>query len=142
MMSYMESVGTLMKGSGLEEALTTCYGSNTVENMITGKAGEGYADIFIVERILQEATHSIVDVVAQDTDILIILIHHRDNSKNDFFFNTEKRQNSTKVNKWWNIECFKEGNASDWVDVLFSHAWDDCDTASAIHQRLVTLHIS
>ena len=46
------------------------------------------------------------------------------------------------VNKWWNIECFKEGNASDWVDVLFSHAWDDCDTASAIHQRLVTLHIS
>ena len=25
MMSYMESVGTLMKGSGLEEALMTCY---------------------------------------------------------------------------------------------------------------------
>ena len=143
MMSYMESVGTLMKGSGLEEALTTCYGSNTVENMITGKAGEGYADIFIVERALQEAAHSIVDVLAQDINILIILIHHWDNSKNDFFFNTEKRQNSTKVNKWWNIECFKEGDASDWMDdILFSHAWDDCDTASAIHQRLVTLHIS
>ena len=25
MMNYMESVGTLMKGSGLEEALMTCY---------------------------------------------------------------------------------------------------------------------
>ena len=76
MMSCMESVGTLMKGSGLEEALTTCYGSNTVENMITGKAGEGDADIFIVERALQEATHSIVDGVAQDIDILILFIHH------------------------------------------------------------------
>ena len=38
MMSYMGSVETLMKGSGLEEALTTCYISNTVEHMITGKA--------------------------------------------------------------------------------------------------------
>ena len=38
MMSYMGSVGTLIKESGLEEALTTCYGSNTVEHMITGKA--------------------------------------------------------------------------------------------------------
>ena len=38
MMSYMGSVGSLMKGSGLEEALGTCYGSNTVDHMITGKA--------------------------------------------------------------------------------------------------------
>ena len=37
MMSYMGSVGTLMKGSGLEEALAAYYGSNTVEHMITGK---------------------------------------------------------------------------------------------------------
>ena len=38
MMSYMGSVGALMKESGLKEALTTCYGSNTVEHMITCKA--------------------------------------------------------------------------------------------------------
>ena len=38
MMSYMGSVGILMKGSDLEEALTSSYGSNTVEHMITGKA--------------------------------------------------------------------------------------------------------
>ena len=34
-MSYMGSIRTLMKGSGLEEAMATCYGSNTVEHMIT-----------------------------------------------------------------------------------------------------------
>ena len=38
MMSYMGSVGALVKGSGLKEALTTYYVSNTVEHMITGKA--------------------------------------------------------------------------------------------------------
>ena len=34
------------------------------------------ADTFIVERALQEATHSTVDDVAEDTDILILLIHY------------------------------------------------------------------
>ena len=38
MMSYMGSVGTLMKGSDLEDTLAACYGSDNVEHMITGKA--------------------------------------------------------------------------------------------------------
>ena len=87
---------------------------------------EGDADTFIVERALQQATHSTIDVVAEDTDIVVFLINHWENSKNDIFFNTEKRQESTKVNKWSNIECFKNGNASDWMDdILFTHAWND-----------------
>ena len=87
---------------------------------------EGDADTFIVERALQQATHSTIDVVAEDTDIVVFLINHWENSKNDIFYNTEKRQKSTKVNKWSNIECFKNGNASDWMDdILFAHAWND-----------------
>ena len=87
---------------------------------------EGDADTFNVERALQQATHSTIDVVAEDTDIVVFLINHWENSKNDIFFNTEKRQKSTKVNKWSNIECFKNGNASDWMDdILFAHAWND-----------------
>ena len=38
MMSCMGSIGTMMKGSGLEEALGTVYGPNVVTHMITGKA--------------------------------------------------------------------------------------------------------
>ena len=38
MMSFMGSIGTMMKGSGLEEALGTVYGPNAVTHMITGKA--------------------------------------------------------------------------------------------------------
>ena len=38
MMSFMGSIGTMMKGSGLEEALGNVYGPNTVTHMITGKA--------------------------------------------------------------------------------------------------------
>ena len=48
--------------------------------------------------------------------------HHRDNSKNDVFFNTEKKLKSANMNKWWDMEFFKEGDASDWMDgILFAH---------------------
>ncbi len=38
MMSFMGSVGSMMKGSGLEEALETVHGPNAVVHMISGKA--------------------------------------------------------------------------------------------------------
>ena len=38
LMSFMGSIGKMMKGSGLEESLETVYGENTVQHMMTGKA--------------------------------------------------------------------------------------------------------
>ena len=37
-MSFLGSIGTIMAGSGLEEALQCCYGSGTVSQMMKGKA--------------------------------------------------------------------------------------------------------
>ena len=38
MMTYVGGLGFVMKGSGLQEALETIYGSNTVKHMFTAKA--------------------------------------------------------------------------------------------------------
>ena len=38
MMSFMGSIGSMMKGSGLEDALETVCGANAVVHMISGKA--------------------------------------------------------------------------------------------------------
>ena len=38
MMNFLGSIGSMMRGSGLEEALETVYGHNAVTHMITGKA--------------------------------------------------------------------------------------------------------
>ena len=38
MMSFMGSIGSMMKGSGLEEALKVAYGPNAVTQMRSGKA--------------------------------------------------------------------------------------------------------
>ena len=38
LMSFLGSIGSSMGGSGLHELLETCYGSNTVDHMMSGKA--------------------------------------------------------------------------------------------------------
>jgi len=42
MMSFIGSIGSMMKGSGLEEALETVYGANSVSHMISGKLCLGH----------------------------------------------------------------------------------------------------
>ena len=54
MMSYVGSLGCLMKGSGLQEALQTVYASNTVEHIVSGKAiGRALRGHFLIESALE-----------------------------------------------------------------------------------------
>ena len=53
LMSYMGSIGTMMKGSGLDEALSTVYGENAVQHMMSGKAfARALRGHFLVESAL------------------------------------------------------------------------------------------
>ena len=53
MMSFMGSIGSMMKGFGLEEALETVYGPNAVAHMISGKAiSRSLRGHFLVEAAL------------------------------------------------------------------------------------------
>ena len=53
MMSFMGSIGSMMKGSGLEEALETVYGPNAVAHMMSGKAvSRALRGHFLVEAAL------------------------------------------------------------------------------------------
>ena len=38
MMSFIGSISSMMKGSGLEEVLETVYGTNAVSHMMSGKS--------------------------------------------------------------------------------------------------------
>jgi len=53
MMSFIGSIGSMMKGSGLEEALEMVYGANSVSHMISGKAvSRALCGHFLVEAAL------------------------------------------------------------------------------------------
>ena len=58
---------------------------------------KGDADVLIVKKSLEEAVRNDVDVVAEDTDILILLLHHWKINMNEIFFNTELKVNQGKV---------------------------------------------
>ncbi len=50
---FMGSIGAMMKGPGLEEALETSYGPNAVTHMISGKAvSRALCGHFLVEAAL------------------------------------------------------------------------------------------
>ena len=53
MMSILGSIGSMMKGSGLEEALEQVYGTNAIAHMMSGKAvSRALRGHFLVESAL------------------------------------------------------------------------------------------
>lgn len=53
MMSFLGSIGTMMKGSGLSECLETIYGANAVKHMMSGKAlSRALRGHFLIESVL------------------------------------------------------------------------------------------
>ena len=61
MMSFVGSIGSVMKGSGLEEALETAYGPNAVTQMMSGKAiARALRGHFLVEGALVNKLMSVL----------------------------------------------------------------------------------
>ena len=57
LMSYRGAVGMLMAGSGLTDALQTCYGLTTVSQMMSGKA---YARAVHIHMLAHSALHTLL----------------------------------------------------------------------------------
>ena len=89
---------------------------------------DGDADTSIVSaaiRLASPKTNNPVIVVADDTDIVIMLLYHWKVLMSNIKFNSKKSQTA------WSIKsaCF---NLENQEHLLFFHAWSGCDTASAI----------
>jgi len=64
-MSYLGSIGSVMVGSGLQEAVAVCCGSNTVNHMLSGKAiscavrefflVDGALSVLLLENLMPDA---------------------------------------------------------------------------------------
>ena len=69
-------------------------------------------------------------MVADDTDVLFLLVHHFENNFEDIYFRSEK------ASKTWSIRDIVQ-TISPVVreNILFLHAWSGCDTTSAIYDQ-------
>ena len=92
----------------------------------------GDADTMIVACALQMAMEGKeVTVVADDTDVLILLMYHWTESMADVYFLSEPKKSQKKGLQVWRI-CdliTKAGTLTS--HLLFLHAWSGCDTTSA-----------
>ena len=100
------------------ECLTTYMNSKN----ITAIQSSGDADTLVVSTAIAACSSTNVVVIGEDTDILILLIHHYVNSNaNDIFFMTDK---NVKEKKIWNIRHVKNNLPDKIVDcILPIHAF-------------------
>ena len=90
---------------------------------------DGDADVMIVTCALQYAhEESDVNVVADDTDVLVLLMYHWKQNMADIYFLSEVKKNMMV----WKI-CDLVTKAGEVITshLLFLHAWTGCDTTSA-----------
>ena len=91
----------------------------------------GDADSTIVKTGLEIARMSLkhVTVVADDTDIAVLLVHHWEDEMADIFFLQER------WNKSWSIKNASLTNKSIKNHLLFIHSWSGCDTVSSVYGK-------
>ena len=70
-----------------------------------------------------------VTVVADDTDIAVLLVHHWEDEMADIFFLQER------WNKSWSIKNASLTNKSIKNHLLFIHSWSGCDTVSSVYEK-------
>ena len=123
------------------------------QNGITTRESYGDADVLIVQTAIERAgAGESVVMVTDDTDNLVILLHHWKSWMADIFFSTKckevlnqstssssntKKNEATKKNAvpmWWSIRTLVDGDI-DIRCILFAHAFSGCDTTSAIHEK-------
>lgn len=91
---------------------------------------KGDADCLIVDEALRAAESSVTAVIGEDTDLLVLLLHHVKPTMRDVFLTSGSAANKNEM-KLWNIQVTQERLGQDVCQhILFAHAFSGCDTTS------------
>lgn len=92
----------------------------------------GDADVLIVQEGIISAENCATAIVGEDTDLLILLLHHVNMECCDIFLCPEPKKSSTRVTVY-NIKSLRQKLGSDVCsNILFAHALLGCDTTSKL----------
>ena len=98
----------------------------------------GDADVLIVKQAIDYAgVGRDVVVMAEDTDILVLMMSHWKASMGDMVIAIEKKlkKKASKKLSFWKVSTLIDKKSIDQDNLLLAHAWTGCDTTSAIHQK-------
>lgn len=96
---------------------------------------KGDADTMIVNKVISFARNSqSMTVVAEDTDIFVMLLHHWGDGMAQVYLRREGRKGKQEAVKLYNIqEACEHITPAQKKYTLFIHAWSGCDTTSACY---------
>ena len=103
----------------------------------TVKQAEADADTMIVKTVLEAAREGkSVTVFANDTDVIVMLLHHWNSSMSLILVRSEIKQRGYTVTKQLDInEASSLLKPNVKCLLLFLHAFGGCDTTSGIHEK-------
>jgi len=95
---------------------------------------DGDADLLIVMTALASAQNTTTVLIGDDTDLLMLLIHHTTCDVHDVYLTAEPKANVRKATRCWNIKATQDALGPVICGtILFIHAILGCDTVSRIH---------
>ena len=94
----------------------------------------GDADTLIVKCALQFARQGReVSVVADDADVLVLLMYHWNQNMADIYFHSEAKRSKKGLKVWKVQDLVNKAGKQVTSRLLFIHAWSGCDTTSATY---------
>ena len=94
----------------------------------------GDADCLIVQKAIESAQVKPTVLVADDTDLLCLLLHHAHGSLKQLSFAPAPKSTSKKPARIWDIQHARSRIGADLCkDLLFLHAFSGCDTTSRLY---------
>ena len=94
--------------------------------------GKDDADVIIVQTAVSSARHKETVLIGDDTDLLVLLLHHADMDTHEVFL-TSERKKSAQQNTIWCIRQSKQLLGPDVCDhILFIHAIVGCAVTSRL----------
>ena len=94
----------------------------------------GDADLLIVQTAIKSAATRPTVVIGEDTDLLILLLHHVNEDCQRILFTSEQKSRSKGPTKLWDIKHVKSMLGQEVCDaILLIHALLGCDTTSRLY---------
>ena len=106
-------------------------GDELTETGIMVNHANGDADILIEQTALKAAKDYPMILIGEDTDLLVLALHHFTNEKALYFIDEPKQ--SQQLAKVWNIGHAKQILSKIFHGILVIHAFSGSDTTSRIH---------